>query len=265
MSQLVRDPFSAHMVAFEGSSCFVFKPNSKRLVDVVYLPRHESTSGDAIGDGADAPISAIFLPVRKLSSSLPVWQRRSRLVFLNKDQELVQLKEKTGENEKDFESEASDVATAVRVKKLEQKTLFGSLMMAEDRRSDVTPDKVDFAGSAVGLPTRAFVDGPLATPAHVLPPVATLCKQFHALLLKRRDGDQKTQDGFSIASQDDGNGRETLDGDDEGEKDDVVKKDGQSELEVVGGIDPDEENDKVNCYWDEVLSRAPVMDMSWLK
>merc|ERR1712087_999201 len=64
-------------------------------------------------------------------------------------------------------------------------------MMAEERRSDVAPTRVDFVASAVGVPTRAFVDRPLATPAHVLPPVSTLCSQFHALVLRKKEGKEE--------------------------------------------------------------------------
>merc|ERR1739838_285483 len=70
-----------------NTSVFDFRPSSKALVDLVHLPQRNKR------DNNKSIVSAVFLPRTdpSSSSSVPVWRRKSRLVYLNKDQEIIQI------------------------------------------------------------------------------------------------------------------------------------------------------------------------------
>jgi len=272
VARLVRDPASSFMVAFEetrqekeekASTIFVFKPSSKTLVDLVQL-------GPFSGHGIES-ISALFLPrlAGNASSSIssPAWLRRSRLVFLNDRQELVEVGAGVDSKEETVEAEEDDVDVVggVRVKRLEQQTLFGALMMAEERRTDVVaPAIADLSTSTVGMPTRAFLNGPLATPAHVLPHVSTLCRQMQSMILGKRDEGETGKDGIGKSSSESAVVTEA-------EVEEESGPDTEAEVEEESGPFDKREvksttlgNDKT-AYWDDVLSRTSVADLSWLK
>ena len=276
VTRLVRDPFSPYMAAFEeagskdlDTAVFVFKPSSKALVDMVRLRRREPV---------DDSISAIFLPrkdsmkemaettntetgkstkkkkkAKKPPSDLPIWLRKSRLMFLNGNQELIEVgvpKDKTPDVT--MEEAAPEGDDGVRVKRLEQQTLFGALMMAEERKTDVMESKIEFSAAAVGMPTRAFLEGPLATPTHVLPHVGTLCKEMQGLILAK--GKKTEEKGKTM-------------GEKGGDKQDVPSSRSDAEKNDSDRVSKANSGDtkSSNAFWDDALSREPIVDLSWLR
>jgi len=182
--QLLRDPRSSTIAIFDSKdTAFIFRPHTSQLEEIVET-------------GVKGVISAIFIPslpnknVKKLG-----WQRKSRLLFMNEEQKLFELKEQyEPEDSKMEDSQKEDSEPSqVRVAKSTERTMFANLM-AQEAITDVTAAPVNITIAATSTsPCRTFCDVVLSQPAHALPPVDFLCRQMHAMVLKKTPvEDEKT-------------------------------------------------------------------------
>ncbi|XP_013389673.1 WD repeat-containing protein 75-like [Lingula anatina] len=174
---LVADPLSEHMAVVSdgqdssaGWELYVFKPS-----DAQPLYHHGNLTSSAV-------IGGIFIPNEhkkdqrnlELNEELS-WQRESKLYIFNRKQELLSIETESDEKA-DITKEQSQVHQSV------PQTPF-SLLLSRNRK------RAALSSTALPLEARRSQGGAeglqelLRTPAHVLPPVNSLCGTFIKTLL----------------------------------------------------------------------------------
>ncbi|XP_078656195.1 WD repeat-containing protein 75-like isoform X2 [Branchiostoma floridae x Branchiostoma belcheri] len=254
---LVADPLSEYMAVFSATSDLtVFKPSSPEpvythnkgvqssVVAAVFFPKQNQESGEQAGE---AP-----------------WQKWSELYFMTYDQDLLTLqKEAPQQTRKDITEMLESHLPP---------TPFS--MYLSQVRTDGQGEE-SHAPVQHGTPGAVAVQQMLQTPAHVLPPVSTLCQSFLQMLLVSKSSTER-QDDEDMESESDeeekNNQSETSDSEmeeDSAANDASTAKQSTSQSERDNSSHDQTSNqsalDKLHLKETEDFSSIKTSDLSWMK
>eukprot|EP00058_Branchiostoma_floridae_P023341 XP_002608831.1 hypothetical protein BRAFLDRAFT_125616 [Branchiostoma floridae] len=253
---LVADPLSEYMAVFSATSDLtVFKPSSP---DPVYM--HNKVVEPSV-------VAAIFFPKQNQGAEEQTdeapWQKRSELYFMTYDQDLLTLqKDAPQQTRKDM----------TQVDQLESNlppTPF-SMYLSQVRQGKQEEDS--HALVQHGTPGSVAIQQMLQTPAHVLPPVSTLCQSFLQMLLVSKSS-QERQDDEDMESdsdeEEDNNQSETSDSEMEedaatGSASTVKQSTSQSEKDSSSHDQTSNQSDSGKMHMEE-LKELSSSDLLWMK
>ncbi|XP_077978936.1 WD repeat-containing protein 75-like [Glandiceps talaboti] len=165
---LVKDPLTEYFAAVtKNSEVFVFNPSEQN-------PKYNYQIDKACIK------AAVFVPhdERNTDEDALPWQRNSQLYLMNIDQTILTLK-----SEEEFlENERQREMTARQLQENLPQTPFSIFLEKTEVKQSSKKTDVRLHGT----PNTTAVKEMLNTPAHVLPPVSSLCNSFMKILLISR-------------------------------------------------------------------------------
>lgn len=186
LSILTKDPLSKYMAAFTtNNTLFVFAPNSSKPV---FIYRDICSSDTQI-------LSAIFMPRSQIKNGHS-WQSRSKLYFIDSNQELLALQR----------AEEVDDSNGGGLEGLPEwtpgLTPFSSLIAKQSSSAAVAKGLKKH--NRLGIAGRKELEELLASPAHTMPPQHLLCAGLLGALLVREasvDDNAAAADEASLAAE----------------------------------------------------------------
>ncbi|XP_064648354.1 WD repeat-containing protein 75-like [Lineus longissimus] len=172
ISVLICNPGTDYMAAF-----------TKEKTLFVFRPQHSSPDYTQQAISKHPVVHAVFLPREKPVESDITWHQQTQLYFLDKKQSLLSL----------ITEEEEALALPDKVVPMQQnlpQTPY-SLLMSRERKTGVEEVESNVIMGTKGEPGAVILNQLLHTPAHVLPPINTLCKDFVTALLISKSGSRK--------------------------------------------------------------------------
>ncbi|XP_078621982.1 WD repeat-containing protein 75-like [Branchiostoma floridae x Branchiostoma japonicum] len=255
---LVADPLSEHMAVFSATSDLtVFKPSS---------PEPVYTQNKVVEPSV---VAAIFFPRQDLGAEEQTheapWQKRSELYFMTYDQDLLTL-------QKDAPQQTRKDMTVDQLESNLPPTPF-SMYLSQVRQGKQEEDS--HALVQHGTPGSVAIQQMLQTPAHVLPPVSTLCQSFLQMLLVSKSSEERQddEDMESDSDEEDKNDQsETSDSEmeEDGATDlasTVKQSTSRSEKDSSSHDQTSNQSDSGKMQMEEIkeLSSLQSSDLSWMK
>ncbi|KAK3912020.1 WD repeat-containing protein 75 [Frankliniella fusca] len=183
LSILTKDPFSKFMAAFTTTNTlFVFSPNSSKPV---FTYKNICSNGTQI-------LSAIFVPRSQIHSG-DTWQSRSKLYFIDSNQELLALQRA------EEVADTSETGLEGLPEWTPGLTPFSSLIAKQSSSAAIV--RGHRKHNQLGLPGRKELEELLAAPAHTMPPQHLLCAGLLGALLSRETSAEEADEEASLAEE----------------------------------------------------------------
>nr|XP_002741255.2 PREDICTED: WD repeat-containing protein 75-like [Saccoglossus kowalevskii] len=166
VSCLVKDPSTDYFAAFTNQSdVYIFKASEQNAKHI-----YNQVSKSAV-------VAAIFVPHKQTqdaTDALP-WQQKSQLYFINEDQQLKSLRsiQELDKRQKMHAPRKSAIQENL------PSTPFSKFLETYQTGGKRNPSDISLHGNPGSVAAREIMN----TPAHVLPPVSSLCNSFMKILL----------------------------------------------------------------------------------